>query len=235
VSVRRVGIGLLLVGVLAVAVFLLRDGVPGVPELRATVAAAGIWGPVVFVLLHAVVNTAPLPRTPFTVAAGVLFGSLTGIGVAVVGTTLAAALSFVVARFVGGSLVERHAHRPPVEWVRKRVRQRGLVTMVSLRLIPVMPFSVMNYGSALSGAAALPYLVATVIGILPGTVSIVILGDAAVGGNPDPVMFVVSVVSGAIGAVGAILVARRPLPPEAVAMADPDDDESDTDDLKRAA
>lgn len=233
-SVRRVGIGLLLVVLLAVAVFLLRDGVPGVPELRATVAAAGLWGPVVFVLLHGLVNTAPLPRTPFTVAAGVLFGSLTGVAVAVAGTTLAAVLSFVVARFIGGSFVERHAHRPPVEWVRKRVRHSGLLTMISLRLIPIMPFSVMNYGSALSGAGALPYLAATVIGILPGTVSIVILGDAAVGGNPDPVMFVVSVVSGAIGTIGAVLVARRPLPPEPVAIADPDD-ESDTDDLKRAA
>jgi uncharacterized membrane protein YdjX (TVP38/TMEM64 family) len=234
VSARRIGIGLLLVALLAVAVFLVRDGIPGIPELRAAVAAAGIWGPLVFVLLHGVVCTAPVPRTVFTVAAGVLFGALTGLTTALIGTALAAGLSFVLARFVGGRLVERHAHRPPVAWVRRRVQHRGLLTMISLRLIPAMPFSVMNYGSALSGVGVVPFLLGTVLGVLPGTISIVILGDAAVSGHPDPIMFVVSILSGAIGLVGAFLVARRPLPPEELAAeaADPDDE---SDDLERAA
>jgi uncharacterized membrane protein YdjX (TVP38/TMEM64 family) len=232
VMLRRVGIGLLLVALVAVAAFLLRDGVPGIPELRATVAAAGVWGPVVFVVLHGVICAGPVPRSAFTVAAGVLFGSLTGIGTALVGTALAAGLSFVLARFVGGAFVERHAHRPPVEWVRSRVRHRGLLAMISLRLIPVMPFSVMNYGAALSGARIGPYLLGTVIGVLPGTLSLVILGDAAVSGNPDPVMLVVSVCSGAVGFAGALLVARqRPPAPELVETAD----EQPAPDLKRAA
>jgi uncharacterized membrane protein YdjX (TVP38/TMEM64 family) len=235
VMLRRAGIGLLLVALAAVAVFLLRDGVPGIPELRATVAAAGVWGPLVFVVLHGVLCAAPLPRSVFTVAAGVLFGSLTGIGAALVGTALAAGLSFVLARFVAGAFVERHAHRAPVEWVRSRVQHRGLLAMVSLRLIPVMPFSVMNYGAALAGARIGPYLLGTVIGVLPGTLSLVILGDAAVSGNPDPVMLVVSVCSGAVGFAGALLVARRPLPPAPEeAAADDEPGEPDTD-LKHAA
>jgi uncharacterized membrane protein YdjX (TVP38/TMEM64 family) len=229
---RRIGIGLLLVALLAGAVLLLHDGVPGIPELRATVAAVGVWGPLVFVALHGVACAAPLPRSVFTVAAGVLFGPLTGLTAALVGTALAAGLSFALARFVGGGFVERHAHRAPVEWVRSRVRHRGLLAMISLRLIPVMPFSVMNYGAALSGARLGPFLLGTVLGVLPGTVSLVILGDAAVSGNPDPVMLVVSVCSGAIGLAGAFVASRRPPVPEPVGAAD---DEPDTPDLERAA
>jgi len=209
---RRVGLGLVLVAVLAVVLFLLRDGLPGIPDLRRAVAAAGVWGPVVFVVLHGVVSTSPVPRTVFTVAAGVLFGSSVGLAAALTGTALAAALSFVLARFIGGPLVERHAHLPAVSWVRRRVQHRGLLTMISLRLIPAMPFSVMNYGAALSGVRLAPYLLGTLLGVLPGTISIVVLGDAAVGGNPHPAMFVVSVVSGLVGLTGAVLVARRPLP-----------------------
>jgi uncharacterized membrane protein YdjX (TVP38/TMEM64 family) len=46
--------------------------------------------------------------------------------------------------------------------------------------------------------------------VLPGTVAIVVLGDAAVGGDPHPAMIVVSVVSGVLGLAGAVVAARRP-------------------------
>ncbi|MCO1653933.1 TVP38/TMEM64 family protein [Pseudonocardia humida] len=208
---RRVGAGLALLAVAALAAYLLRDGVPNV---RQTVAAAGFWAPLLFVLLHGVICAGPVPRSVFTVVSGILFGSVTGVLAALAGTALAAGLAFVLAKAIGARLVERHAHRPPVAWVLRRVQHRGLLTMISLRLIPPMPFSVMNYASALSGAGIVPYLLATVIGVLPGTISIVVLGDAAVSGDPHPAMFVVSAVSGLIGLTGAYFVARRPLPAE---------------------
>jgi uncharacterized membrane protein YdjX (TVP38/TMEM64 family) len=211
---RRVGAGLALLAVvalLAVGAYLLRDGISNV---RQTVAAAGLWAPLLFVVLHGTICAGPVPRSAFTVAAGVLFGSVTGILAALAGTALAAALAFVLAKAVGARMVERHAHRPRVAWVLSRVRHRGLMAMVSLRLIPPVPFSVMNYAAALSGAGIVPYLLATVIGVLPGTISIVVLGDAAMSGDPHPAMFVVSAVSGVIGFAGAFFVARRPLPAE---------------------
>jgi uncharacterized membrane protein YdjX (TVP38/TMEM64 family) len=215
VIARRVGIAVLLVAAVAAAVFLLRDGVPGVGELRATVAAVGVWGPVVFVILHGLVCATPVPRTIFTVASGVLFGPVVGIAVALIGTALAAGLSFVLARFVGGRFVERHAHRAPVAWVRRRVQHSGLLTMISLRLIPAMPFSVMNYGAALSGVGAPVFLLGAVLGVLPGTISVVVLGDAAVSGSFNPINIAISCVSGAVGVIGAVVAARRPLPPVA--------------------
>jgi uncharacterized membrane protein YdjX (TVP38/TMEM64 family) len=81
--------------------------------------------------------------------------------------------------------------------------------MVSLRLIPAVPFAPLNYALALANARFGPYVLGTVLGVLPGTVSIVVLGDAAVGGNPHPVMFAVSLVCGAAGLIGAAVVARR--------------------------
>ena len=206
---RRVGVGLLLLVGVAVLALLLREGLSGV---RRTVAAAGFWGPMLFVLLHGVVCAIPVPRTVFTVAAGVLFGSLTGVLAALCGTALAASLSYLLATIVGGRLAERHAHLPAIAWVRRRVRHRGLLAMISLRLLPGVPFCLMNYVLALSGARNLSFLLSTVLGALPGTITMVVLGDAAVGGNPHPVMFAVSAVSAAVGVTGAIVAARRPLP-----------------------
>lgn len=192
-----------------VAVFLLRDIGLDLPDLRRTVASAGIWAPLVFLLLQTTVTAAPVPRTVFTVAAGVLFGSIAGVLLALAGTALAAATAYGLVRLVGHRFVERHADRAAVTWVRSRLEHRGLLAMVSLRLIPAVPFAPLNYALALAGARFPQYVLGTVLGVLPGTVSVVVLGDAAVGGNPHPVMFVISLVTGAIGLIGAVLAARR--------------------------
>ena len=192
--------------VIAVAVFFFRNGLP---DIRQMVVAAGMWAPLLFVLLHGALAVTPIPRTVFTVAAGVLFGSVTGVVLAVTGTALAATMAFFLVRLVGGRFVERHAHHRGVVWVRARLDRSGLLTMVSLRLIPAVPFWVMNYASALSGVRYPPYLVGTVLGVLPGTIGIVVLGDAAVGGNPHPAMLLISLASGLVGLTGAVIAARR--------------------------
>ena len=79
----------------------------GVTEVREVVAGAGVSAPLLFVLFSGAVTLTPVPRTVFTVAAGVLFGPVTGVLLAVVGTMLAAAVAFGLVRLVGGPLVER--------------------------------------------------------------------------------------------------------------------------------
>ncbi len=193
----------------------------GVAGVRAQVAAAGAWAPVLFVLLQAVVTITPLPRTVFTVAAGVLFGAMWGLVLTITGTALAALAAYGLVRWVGEPLIARHAHRAGFAWVRARLDRRGLLAMVSLRLLPMVPFSVLNYAAGAAGVRLTPYLVGTVLGVLPGTVAIVVLGDAVTGGHLHPALFAVSVVGALVGLAGSAFAARR-VPGEALAGADPD-------------
>jgi uncharacterized membrane protein YdjX (TVP38/TMEM64 family) len=196
-------------------VLLVRSG--GIHHVRSTVESAGAWAPVLFVLLQAVVTITPLPRTMFTVAAGVLFGSIAGFALTITATTLAAAAALLLVRMVGGGFVERHAHRPRVAWVRSRLDHSGLLAVVSLRLIPAVPFAVMNYAAGLAGVRLFPFVVGTVLGVLPGTVSVVVLGDAVSNGSAHPAMFAVSLAGGLLGLAGAAwAVKRAPAPPSAV-------------------
>ncbi|MBC8092567.1 MAG: TVP38/TMEM64 family protein, partial [Pseudonocardia sp.] len=96
---RRVLLGLVVV-VAAVAVVLAVRTV-GVADVRRAVESAGLWAPLLFVLFSGAVTVAPVPRTVFTVAAGVLFGSVTGVLLSVVGTTLAAVAAFWLVRLLG--------------------------------------------------------------------------------------------------------------------------------------
>lgn len=209
VTLRRALLGLVALAAAVAVVLVVRSA--GLPDVRAAVEASGVWAPVLFVLLSGAVTVTPVPRTVFTVAAGVLFGSVLGVLLAVTGTTLAAMAAFWLVRAVGGSFVARHAHRGPVTWVRARLDRNGLLAVMSLRLIPMVPFAALNYAAGLSGVRFAPYVGGTVLGILPGTVAVVVLGDAVTGGRPHPVLLTVSVVCGLLGLGGAVLAARRPV------------------------
>ena len=106
-------------------------------------------------------------------------------------------IALVLGRAAGwqlSRLVRHHA----VEKLDTRLRDRGWVAVVSLRLIPAVPFSVLNYAVGASAARVLPYTLATVAGLLPGTAAVVILGDALTG-HVDPLLFLVSLCTGTVG------------------------------------
>lgn len=194
------------------AVLVLRAyGVPGMSDVRATVAAAGVWAPLAFLALQTGLTVGPVPRTVFTLVAGALFGWALGLLLTLVATTLAAVIAFALVRATGGRLVERYARGRAVNWVRLRLDHHGLLAVTSLRLVPAVPFAVLNYLSGLSAVRFWPYLLGTALGIVPGTVAIVVLGDA-VTGTPPPALIVASVVCGLIGLAGVVIAARRPIP-----------------------
>jgi len=73
-----------------------------------------------------------------------------------------------------------------------------------LRLIPAVPFSVINYAAGASAVRTVPYTLATFVGLMPGTLAVVVLGDALTG-HISPLLFVVSLCTGSIGIVGLAL------------------------------
>jgi uncharacterized membrane protein YdjX (TVP38/TMEM64 family) len=69
---------------------------------------------------------------------------------------------------------------------------------MSLRLIPIVPFSAINYAVGTSTVRVLPYTLATLAGMLPGTAAVVILGDALTG-DVSPLLLLVSLCTGFLG------------------------------------
>ncbi|MGX4707236.1 TVP38/TMEM64 family protein [Rhodococcus ruber] len=195
--------------VLALAALLLPH--PSVAEVRAWAEAAGPLLPLLFFLIHAVVTVAPFPRTIFTLSAGVLFGSATGIAVTVAATTVSAVLALLLVRAIGRGVVEEHLSHPTVQAVDERLARRGWLAVGSLRLIAPLPFAVVNYCCGISSVRVAPYTLATAAGILPGTIGVVLLGDALTG-RTHPVLLGISAVCIVVGASGLWLESRLPAP-----------------------
>ncbi|BDU06547.1 TVP38/TMEM64 family protein [Nocardia cyriacigeorgica] len=207
---RRVVALILAVGALFVVALLIE--LPSPEQIQDWADSVGPVFPLLFFAGYALVAVAPVPRTVLTVSCGVLFGAGLGSTVALTATTVAAALALLLVRALDRDRVAARLTHPSVRAIDERLERRGWLAVGSLRLIAIAPFSVVNYCCGLSSIRFWPYLIATAIGSLPGTVATVILADALTGGS-HPAMVVISGVCLAIGVVGLIIDARwKPVP-----------------------
>ena len=176
-------------------------------RMRDWAESVGPWFPLAFFVAHVVVTVVPVPRTAFTLAAGLLFGPLTGVLIALLASTASAMIAMLLVRAAGWRLNRLVRHRS-IDTVDDRLRQRGWLAILSLRLIPAVPFSAINYAAGASAVRVLPYGLATLAGLLPGTTAVVILGDA-LAGHPTSLLYLVSVCTGALGLVGLVVEIRH--------------------------
>jgi len=189
----------------AIAVVLLVP-LPTAVQMRDWATSVGPWFPLAFLGAHVAVTVLPFPRTAFTLAAGLLFGPVMGIVIAVTASTLSALIAMVGVRALGWQFRSLLRY-PGVESLDDRLRARGWPAVMSLRLIPAVPFSLLNYAAGASAVQVMPYLLATMIGLIPGTSAVVILGDAMTG-HIDPLLALVSLATAAVG-IGGLLYERR--------------------------
>jgi uncharacterized membrane protein YdjX (TVP38/TMEM64 family) len=175
---------------------------PTAVQLRDWARSVGPWFPIAFLAAHIVVTVFPFPRTAFTLAAGLLFGPYLGVPLAVLASAASAVIALLLVRAAGWQLgrMVRHSR---VDSVDARLRERGWPAVISMRMIPAVPFSVVNYAAGASAVRVLPYTLATLVGLLPGTAAVVILGDALTG-NVSPLLLVVSLCTASLGIAGLI-------------------------------
>jgi uncharacterized membrane protein YdjX (TVP38/TMEM64 family) len=103
-----------------------------------------------------------------TITGGLLFGTPVGAALAVCGSTGGAVLLFLIARTTFGPFLARRAGRL-LERVQPGLERDGFSYVLALRLVPVMPFWLINLAAALSGVRLSHFAAATVIGIIPAT------------------------------------------------------------------
>ena len=180
---------------------------PEIETVRRQVADSGVWGPATYLALMVGTTQVPVPRTIWTVSAGVIFGSLIGCLLAIGGMALSAALSMMVVRWMAGPAVRRAEDNDRVRLVQEVLSERGWTTVLGLRMIPVIPFSLLNYACGLSRIPMLPCLAATVAGSIPLTVVAVVAADAVVAYG-DPRVVLIGVV---VGLTGLVIAGREVL------------------------
>jgi uncharacterized membrane protein YdjX (TVP38/TMEM64 family) len=180
----RLGFVLVIVGLLIVAVifrnpiraFLSPDG-----PLAKFVDEVGWWGPIVYAAIYAICTVLMVPGTVLTLTAGVIFSNLwIAVGTISVGSTVGACMAMPLGRTVLRKQVKSKVAQFPVfDAVDTAVGQKGFLMVGLLRLSPVIPFNVLNYGLGLTAVPFWQYALASWLGMLPGTFMYVYIPWAA--------------------------------------------------------
>ncbi|MEJ2671622.1 MAG: TVP38/TMEM64 family protein [Deltaproteobacteria bacterium] len=151
--------------------------------LRDWIKELGNLAPLVFILIYVAAALAALPASPFSVAAAALFGSVWGVIVVNIGSTLGAALAFLVGRyFARDAVVNWLGRKENFRRVDRLTEKHGAIIVALTRLVPIFPFNLLNYGFGLTRVPFWTYVFWTWLCIIPGTILYVVGADALLQG-----------------------------------------------------
>lgn len=150
--------------------------------MREYIAAYGTLAPIISALLMILQSVAaPLPAFLITFANGLLFGVWWGAALSWSSAMLGAALCFCIARYFGRPLVVKLTSESALASSDRFFERYGKHAVLIARLVPIVSFDVISYGSGLTGMRFLGFWLATGIGQLPATILYSYLGDQATG------------------------------------------------------
>jgi uncharacterized membrane protein YdjX (TVP38/TMEM64 family)/rhodanese-related sulfurtransferase len=155
--------------------------------IEGAIRGLGLWGPVVHVVLFALGTVLFVPGALFGLAGGLLFGPIWGTILNLAGATLGATAAFLVARYVAADWVRQKAGAR-LERLIKGVEEEGWRFVAFMRLVPLIPFNLLNYALGLTRIPLVAYALASLLCMVPGTLAYTWLGyagrEAAAGNDP---------------------------------------------------
>ena len=148
-------------------------------ELQVWIQSQGVFAPLVFGLIYIAAVVFALPGSILTILGGILFGVLWGTLINWLSAGIGAMISFIVARYLGSDVVSKFLKKQEsLKGLHDTIDNIGFHSVFILRLIPLFPFNVLNFGLGLSKVSFRDYAFATLLGILPGSFVYTSLGSA---------------------------------------------------------
>lgn len=180
---------LILTGVLLGVLF--KDSI-NMLVIKQYIQAAGWLSPIIFILLYICFTVLMMPGSILTILGGVIFGYW-GILINLLAATLGATAAFIISKYISQDWVRKHIIHEDSSKVKQKLNTllvsvdvNGWQIIALLRLIPLVPFNLLNYILGLTTISLSVYFITTAVFMLPGTIAYTylgILGDIAIQGD----------------------------------------------------
>tara|TARA_R110002110_G_scaffold91264_2_gene237450 strand:- start:70665 stop:72788 length:2124 start_codon:yes stop_codon:yes gene_type:complete len=164
--------------------------------------------PLLVLLAYVLGSIVVLPVTLMIIATVTVFGPWWGFVYAMVGAQLAAMVTYGIGHMIGGDAISRIAGSQ-LNSVRRALSRRGIATVVTLRIVPVAPFTVINLIAGISEIRFRDFAIGSLLGLLPGVTSIAFLADRIAASVRDPSATSIAILAVAVVAVGLFLYGLR--------------------------
>ena len=152
-------------------------------EVQDFVASFGPWAPAVYMALFSLLPAVFFPVAVLALAGGLLFGLWAGSIYTFLGAMINCTVMFWLARTVGYEKVKALVDSKLSEKWQNRLNaaagREGFLLLIILRLIPAVPYNLINYAFGLTRMTYPAYLLASAVGIIPGTFVFINIGDKA--------------------------------------------------------
>lgn len=196
---------MLVVALVGAGVGLAIGGTDGARDLLTEVGESN-WGFIAFVATYALTVVLLLPGILGTVTAGAVFGFPVGAAAALAGATIGSTCAFIISRAMGRDGAQS-LFGSRLSNIDDFIGRNDFTSILVLRLMPIVPFNLLNYGSGLTSVRLSRYVLASVIGMAPATLLATGLGAQA--DNPRGITFLVLLGTLLVVLVGSSLWARR--------------------------
>ena len=193
-----------------------------VPRYLETVQAwtglLGVLAPAAYVAVYVLATLLGAPGLPFTLLAPALFGALPAFLVMVVASALSAVLAFLIARYAARATVaERFEASETFARLAKLVERHDWAVIPFVRIVPVAPFAVINYGFGLTAISFWRYVLWSELAMIPMNAVLVLGADVIYGaitratasGSLLAVIGLAGLVLAALAVIGRRAVARE--------------------------
>ncbi|MFC3525237.1 alkaline phosphatase [Marinococcus halophilus] len=151
-------------------------------DIRKFVLSFGWWAPVIFFVVYMIGPFVFFPTSVLSLGAGLAFGVWPGVLYIIFGATGAAVTGYVTARLLGRSVLRLENF----SWSEKlfsQMEKRGFIYIFVLRLIPIVSFDLLSYAGGIAKVRFNSFILATVLGMIPGTFAYSFLGASIASGN----------------------------------------------------
>lgn len=144
-------------------------------QLQNWLKQAGIWAPLIYIILYTVGTILILPSTPLNLSGGAIFGVWWGTMWTTIAAVVAAVVAFAFTRTIGRDVV---AKKFAGKWeaIDAEMRQGGLFYLFAIRLLPLIPYGLVNFAAGLTGIRFKDYFIGTLLGTVPGILPFVMMG-----------------------------------------------------------
>ncbi|MCA0985087.1 VTT domain-containing protein [Halobacillus yeomjeoni] len=150
--------------------------------IREYILSFGIWGPIIFMGIYAIGPIVVFPTSVLSLAAAFAYGIWPGMLYIVIGATGAGITGYIMGRFFGDSVLKFHESK----WAQKiypKMKEQSFLYVFILRLIPIVGFDILSYLAGITRAKFGAFVLATVLGMLPGTFVYSLVGSSLASGN----------------------------------------------------
>jgi uncharacterized membrane protein YdjX (TVP38/TMEM64 family) len=176
---------------------------------------AGIWAPIVYIVLYIIATLLILPSTALNLTGGAIFGPWLGTFWTSIAAVIAAVVAFAFTRTIGREWV---AQKLAGRWqaMDAEIHQGGLFYMFAIRLLPIIPYGLVNFTAGLTSVTLKDYLIGTILGTIPGVLPFVLIGSSGLKafstGDVLPLIGALTLTGLLVG--GATWYRRRRYPPK---------------------